>query len=642
MSGAAGKLSIKAGKHAALAGLIVLLVGYALSVQAASNAEPAAATVKVSEKFGISPAYSPPLRQPFDRNLYWGDLHLHSRLSMDAYIEGTRNLGQDDAYRFAMGETVIADNGVPARLSRPLDFLAVTDHSENMGLYVELANGNPQLTGSVVEKSWGGVLDLIGDLGLREAFLKIIGEYGPMPDLPDELQATIWENVARTADRFNRPGQFTTIIGYEWTAMITGDNLHRVVLYRDDADRVAKTIPANAQRNSDPENLWDALERYEDNGGQVLAIAHNGNLSNGRMFAPNRVNGKPLDKEYAQKRARWEPVYEVTQIKGDGEAHPNLSPTDEFAAFEKWDTTNVASNSPKEDWMLRYEYARSALLLGLQHEQTIGINPFKFGMVGGTDSHTGLSTTEEDNFFGKFRSSNPSPLRSNAPSHSTSGGNWEFGASGLTAVWAEENTRASIFDAIKRREVYATTGSRIGLRFFGGWHFSPSDITRHDYARNAYANGVAMGSDLPAENRSTAPGFLIHAMRDPYGANLDRIQVVKGWIDQNGIAQEKIYNVALSDDRKVDRNNKVKPLRSTVDLENARYSNSIGDAELATYWRDPDFNPALAAFYYVRVLEIPTPRWTTYDRAFYRTTLSKDTPLTVQDRAYSSPIWYRP
>ncbi len=592
------------------------------------------------ESTEVSP-YSPALREPTVNRLLWGDLHLHTKLSMDAYVNGTRRLGQEDAYRFAMGETVVADNGVPARLRRPLDFLAVTDHGENLGLYASIAAGDPKVAGSDIDRRWSEVLELVGELGLRGAFQTAIGKHGPLPPLPEEVLRSTWREVAALSDRYNQPGRFSTLTGYEWTSMVSGDNLHRVVLYRDDASLAGASLPVNAQLDPDPETLWAALARYEKTGGKVLAIAHNGNLSNGRMFAPTRLKGQPLTTAYAEARARWEPVYEVTQVKGDGESHPALSPEDAFSDFENWDEWNVAETAPKEPWMLRYEYARPALGEGLRHERELGVNPFRFGMIGSSDIHTALSTTAEDNFFGKFPTSEPSPERFAPEPGSNRHRNRELAAAGLTAVWARENTREAIFDALRRREVYATTGTRIGLRFFGGWNFVAADIHRPDYDRHGYRNGVAMGGELSQCSGDCAPAFLVHAARDPRGAFLDRIQIVKGWVEDDGVAREKIYDVALSDRRRR-QGDRVAEVGSSVDIEAATYSNSIGAPELAAWWRDPEFDPKHAAFYYVRVLEIPTPRWTTYDAAFYGSALPDDVPATLQERAYSSPIWYQP
>jgi hypothetical protein len=589
-------------------------------------------------------SYSPPLRQPAENNLYWGDLHLHTaNSSIDAYMQGTRLVGPAEAYRFAMGEEVVADNGVPAKLRRPLDFLAVTDHSENMGLYQRLDAGDPLIAGTKDAEIFTEFRELVEKYGLSGGYARMILGGKQMPDISEDLARSIWQEIATIADRHNRPGRFTTLIGYEWTALTGGDNLHRVVIYRDDADKVPKLLPIDASKDADPETLWAGLARYEEEtGGKVLAIPHNSNLSNGRMFSPTRANGEKFDLKYAEARARWEPLLEVTQVKGDSEAHPTLSPTDEFADFENWDRANIANTKAKEPWMLRYEYARNALLEGLRYEGSLGINPFKLGLIGASDIHTGLSTTEEDNYYGKFKMTSPSPDRIKGmmlgePTDPKAPRNWELGASGLTAVWAPENTRAAIFDALKRREVYATSGSRIRLRFFGGWNYAKGDIDRPDYARHGYRNGVPMGGDMPHRTGTAAPTFLVHAVRDPDGANLDRIQVVKGWIDAKGESQEKIYDVAMSDGRKPGQR-----VGSTVDVKKATYRNSIGDPELAAWWSDPDFDASQRAFYYVRVLEIPTPRWTTYDAAFFGFELPTEIPRTVQDRAYSSPIWYRP
>ncbi|MCB2077750.1 MAG: DUF3604 domain-containing protein [Novosphingobium sp.] len=628
-----------------LARVMALGAVAALSLAAAGSgkaSQSAATEMKRASATAARQPYSPPLRQPDENNLYWGDLHLHTNQSFDAYMQGNTQTSPEDSYRFAMGETVTADNGVEARLKRPLDFLAVTDHAQSMGLMTSIDRDDPLLAGTSVKERWTEIMRLVKEKGLREGMMASIRQNGMPPNLPDAVQRNVWKSVGATADRFYRPGLFTTLIGYEWTAMVDGDNLHRVVLYRDYADRTGQTMPFSAQDSNDPENLWAYLAGYEDKGGKVLAIAHNGNVSNGRMFASARFNGEPIDRKYAELRSRWEPVYEVTQIKGDGETHPSLSPTDEFADFETWDWGNVAETHPKAPWMLRHEYARSALIDGLLFERAIGANPFKFGMIGSTDSHTGLSTTAEDNFFGKFLNSEPRADRDKESMSGAHARNWELGASGLTAVWAPENTREAIFDALRRREVYATSGTRIRLRFFGGWRFAKGDIARADYARFAYLHGVPMGSDLPRAGSGGAPTFLIHAARDPDSANLDRVQVIKGWIDTEGERHEKIYDVALSDGRKVGRNGKVAPVGSTVDAKTATYRNDIGDPELATWWRDPDFQPGQPAFYYVRVLEIPTPRWTTYDAAQFGKAPDPAAPVSVQDRAYSSPIWYRP
>lgn len=588
--------------------------------------------------------YSPAVRSAGTTNLYWGDTHLHTRNSADAYTVGTHMISPDDAFRFAQGAELVSDNGVRARLRRPLDFLAVTDHAEYLGVFARLQRNDPALSKWPLGQEWAGYMRRGESVKLGSTFANAIQSSDPKYRLPRNIEATIWADVARTADRFYQPGRFTTFIGYEWTSMINGDNLHRVVLFKDGAETAAKVLPFSAQDSTDPEALWQALENYEkQTGGEVLAIAHNGNVSNGRMFAPTTVSGQPLTAAYARTRSRWEPVYEVTQMKGDGEAHPTLSPTDEFADFETWDEGNITLTAAKQPWMLQYEYARSGLKEGLRHEEKLGVNPFKFGMIGSTDSHTGLATTEEDNFFGKFPESSPQPDRTTNKMAGQLQQSWQLGSQGLAAVWAPENTREAIFAAFKRREVYATTGTRIKVRFFGGWDFKPDDVYRPDYDRIGYSKGVPMGGELMSAPAGKAPVFMVVAARDPENANLDRIQIIKGWLDAKGETHEKIYDVALSDGRKVDpRTGKAPAVGSTVDVKNATYANTIGDAELTAVWRDPDFDPRQRAFYYVRVLEIPKPRWTAYDAKFFKLNLPDEIPMTVQDRAYTSPIWYRP
>lgn len=586
--------------------------------------------------------YSPAVRQPVTR-LFWGDTHLHTVLSADANINGTR-LTAEDSYRFARGETVVADNGIAARLRQPLDFLAVTDHSEYLGVYAGLRAGDENLEGWKVGEQWSQMLaeNKLKELGT--AFANSIQSTDDALKVPESFRYNTWRSVAETADTFNEPDHFTAFAAYEWTSMVSGDNLHRVVIYRDGADTVSRQLPFTAQDSSDPEDLWQALAGYEEmTGGEVLAIAHNGNVSNGKMFAPETLRGKALDRDYAERRARWEPVYEVTQVKGDGEAHPTLSPTDEFADFETWDGGNITLTAPKEDWMLRYEYARSGLKEGLRHNSRVGANPFRFGMIGSTDSHTALSTAAEDNFFGKFVESEPDPDRATRKMSKMLQESWELGASGLAAIWAEENTREALFRAIKRREVYGTTGPRIRLRFFGGWAFDDDLQLQAGYAETAYRDGVPMGGELAPLAAEGAPRFLVVAEKDPNGANLDRIQIVKGWLDEDGETHEKIYDVALSDQRQPHpQTGAVRPLPSTVDVEAATYTNSVGAAALATVWTDPGFDPAQSAFYYVRVLEIEKPRWTTIDARYFDIEVPEEAPMTVKDRAYSSPIWYTP
>jgi hypothetical protein len=607
----------------------------ALSVSLFAKAEDASV---VEQK----PSYSTPVREHVS-NLYWGDLHLHTKLSADAYTMETR-LTSDEAYQFARGGTVTADNGMPVRLRRPLDFLAVTDHSEYLGVFAQLAADDPTLKGWKMGEEWQTLLREGRTTELAKAFANAIQTDAAEYQTPGPVRSGLWASAAAVADKYNEPGLFTAFVGYEWTSMISGDNLHRVVIYKDGAEVASKRVPFSAQDSTDPEDLWSALSAYEEStGGEVLAIAHNGNVSNGRMFSPTRLNGKPLDANYAAKRARWEPVYETTQIKGDGETHPYLSADDEFADYETWDEGNISLTQAKTPDMLQYEYSRSALKEGLRHEANLGVNPFKFGLIGSTDSHTGMSTTNEDNFFGKFAHDEPSADRTEKRMANQLQKIWKLVSSGLVAVWSEENTRESLFQAIKRREVYATTGTRIQLRFFGGWQFDAADVLRADFATLGYQKGVPMGGDLTRGANTHAPTFMVAASRDPDGANLDRVQIVKGWLDAQGNTQEKVFDVAWSAGRTIDaKTGKLASVGSTVDVANTTYSNSIGAAELATVWTDPEFNASQNAFYYARVLQIPTPRWTAYDAKYFGATIDLRAAMVTQDRAYSSPIWYTP
>ncbi|MEE8135041.1 MAG: DUF3604 domain-containing protein, partial [Gemmatimonadales bacterium] len=460
---------------------------------------------------------------------------------------------------------------------------------------------------------------------------------------------TIWSEFIQTAEAYNEPGRFSAMTGFEWTSMPSGNNLHRVVVFRDAADRTGRVLPFSLFDSEDPEDLWRYLATYEAaTGGQALAIPHNGNLSNGTMFPETTFSGNPIDRAYAQARMRWEPIIEVTQMKGDGETHPLLSPEDEFADYEKWDVGTIDGSAAKEDRMLQYEYGRSALKLGLKLGQQIGANPYKFGLSGATDTHTGLTTTREENYFGKYANTEPSSDRHNhevIPAEDpalrilTS----QELASGLTAVWARENTRAAIFDAMARKEVYATTGTRIRVRVFAGWDFEAAEVSRPDFASEGYTRGVPMGGDLREAPSGRVPRFMIRALRDPDGANLDRVQIIKGWLDANGETHERIYDVAVSDGRRIGDDGRARDaVGNTVDIATATFTNTIGDPVMTAYWEDPDFDSNEHAFYYVRVLEIPTPRWTTYDAAFFDIDLPDNVPPTIQDRAYTSPIWYTP
>jgi hypothetical protein len=459
-----------------------------------------------------------------------------------------------------------------------------------------------------------------------------------------------WDEMIDAAEQADDPGAFTALIGYEWTSNTGGNNLHRVVIFRDGADKASLVLPYTTLKpagSDNPHDLWEQLQAYEDRtGGQILALAHNGNLSNGIMFPTlDSFTGQPFNRAYAETRARWEPLYEVTQIKGDGEAHPFLSPNDEFADYENWDQGNLDLSVAKQDDMLQYEYARSGLQVGLQLEQRLGVNPYKFGMVGSTDSHTGLATAEEENFFGKHSGTEPSPDRYKHPMAQLGDKkyeSWDMVGSGYAAVWATENTREAIFDAMMRKETYATTGPRMLVRFFGGWEFTEQDALSRLPANLGYSKGVPMGADLPPNAGNGAPNFLVAALKDPLSGNLDRIQIVKGWLDESGERQEKVFDVAWSGDRRPGSDGKLPAVGNTVDVPNATWTNTIGAPELITVWTDPEFDPSVPAVYYARVIEIPTPRWTAYEAARFGITMPADVPMITQERAYTSPIWYTP
>jgi hypothetical protein len=597
--------------------------------------------------------YGPYLDIGYPQRVFWGDTHLHTSYSTDAGMIGNR-LGPDEAYRFARGEMVVASNGVRARLQRPLDFLVVADHAENLGLAPMIAEKNPDLlklefgkriANLVYDGKWGDAYTLWGD-GMASLKDPLKGN--------EALTRSMWQRLTASAEKFNEPGKFTALIGFEWTSSPAGNNLHRNVIFRDGKARADQIIPISNYDTQDPEELWKWMAAYEQKtGGRLLAIAHNGNLSNGLMFDDVTFTKKKLTKDYAQQRMRWEPVYEVTQMKGDGEAHPALSPNDEFANYGTWDKGGFGPE-PKQPDMLPLEYARAAYKRGLAYEQKLGANPFKFGMIGSTDSHTSLATTEEDNYFGKATpmepSNNPARFQDKITGYLQQPGgpdvtirHYKTLASGLAAVWATDNTREALWDALARKEVYATTGTRMIVRVFAGWDFKQEDVQRPDFAKTGYLRGVPMGGDLSKAPKGKSPKIMIRALRDVDGANLDRIQIIKGWLDSKGKMHEQVYDVLCADGRKINKKHRCKKsVGNTVNVKKATYTNSIGDALMMAYWKDPKFDPKQRAFYYVRVLEIPTPRWTTYDAAFFGVDLPKDVPASQQERAYTSPIWYTP
>jgi hypothetical protein len=636
-------------------GLLLLTAGtssvFAESAHDSIGVLPNAEGVRAGIK---APGYSPYSGRNYPTTVLWGDTHLHTNNSLDARAFGV-TLGPADAYRLARGDEITASRGERIRLTRPLDWLVVADHSDAMGAMKEIVAGNPDLMREPRLRDWNQRINQGGDEGLAatmeviETFAGITGE--SMPDIifdPDFV-GSVWEEYLRTAEEYNDPGTFTTLVGYEWTSTENGNNLHRNVIYRDGFDQARQMLPYTTSESFNPEDLWRWMAAYEEKtGGKLLALAHNGNVSNGLMFPEiNPETGRRLSRDYANTRMRWEPIYEVTQIKGDGESHPFLSPSDEFAGHDTlWDKGNLGP-IPKEQEMLKYEYAREALKTGLRLADRLGVNPYKFGLVGSTDSHTGLATAEEDNFFGKHSGKEPyagrwEALVGNFGDIKYYG--WEQVSSGYAAVWATENTREAIWDAMKRKEVYATTGPRMTVWFFGGWDFTMNDARARRPGMIGYSKGVSMGGDLARAPDGKAPSFLVAALKDPFSGNLDRIQIVKGWLDSDGETHEKVYDVVWGDAhaRQPDEDGKLPSVGNTVDVQNATWSNTIGDAELITVWTDPDFDQDQAAFYYARVIEIPTPRWTAYDAQRFGVTIDTRVPMEVVEKAYTSPIWYNP
>ncbi|MGA6924195.1 MAG: DUF3604 domain-containing protein [Desulfosarcina sp.] len=646
------KLSISS----VIVAVMVSLVALPACAAEQSNVGVAGAAQKadLEKVFPAKPLYSPYAGRNFPTRPFFGDTHLHTAFSMDAGAFGAR-LTPKDAYRFARGEEIASNTGQPVKLSRPLDFLVVADHSDGMGFFPQLMGGDPELLATDQGRRW---YDQIKGGKGADAALDIIRSFGkgqmpkgfPLPGT--KAYSSAWHQTIDAAEAYNDPGRFTAFIGYEWTSNAGANNLHRNVIFREDGTKASRVEPYTTLEplgSPNPVDLWKWMAGAEEkSGSEVLAIAHNGNLSNGLMFPMIEAFGKKLDKDYAETRARWERLYETTQTKGTGESHPYLSPNDEFAGFEIWDKGNLDGSVPKKKEMLQYEYAREAFKNGLLLEAKLGTNPYKFGLIGSSDAHTGLSAMAEENFFGKTAPQEPSPERMSKaffsdPKTGVTVMDWEVAASGYAAVWATENTRAALFDAMQRRETYGTTGTRMIVRFFGGWDYQPEDAHNRLPAAIGYAKGVPMGGDLNNAPKDKAPTFIAAALKDPIGANLDRIQIIKGWVDNKGKTQERIFDAAVSGGREINKDGRCEtPVGSTVDVAEATWTNTIGAPELITVWKDPDFDPAQQAFYYVRVLEIPTPRWTAYDAKRFGVKPPPDTRMTLQERAYTSPIWYTP
>ncbi len=640
---------------------MIMLVGSALCAVSIANSQQTSPS-SVSDigeirpadakKFYKEPGYSPYAGKHYPERPYFGDQHVHTGWSVDAGMSGA-TLSPTDAVRFARGEEVVSTSGQPVRLSRPLDWIVVSDHSDGMGTVAGIREGNPDMMTDATLKRWHDMMLSSQEEGSKATMELIDAQANKRlpPAITDPKFATsYWEQNTAIMEKYNDPGRFTAFIGYEWTSNAGGgNNLHRNVIYRDDKDLADKVLPMTTFVSENPEDLWKWMADWEKTtGGKLLAIPHNGNLSNGRMFELQMFMGGPMTKDWAEQRQQWEPLFEAIQMKGQSESHPSLSPKDEFAVgYELWDRGNLAQ-VPKKPGMLEHEYLREALKNGLKVEQQLGANPFKYGIAAGTDTHNGLTAAEEDSFFAKFVSAEPRPDRWNEDAIKFGDRvvkGWEMTAAGYTAVWATENTRAALWDAMKRRETYGTSGPRMVVRFFGGYDFAPGDAQSRNPAIAGYTKGVPMGGDLRKAQAGKAPTFLVAALKDPLSGNLDRIQIIKGWLDKSGNPQEKIFDVVWgdADKRKPGSDGKLPAVGNTVDLATATWTNTIGDPELITVWKDPEFDPSAKAFYYARVLEIPTPRWTAYDAAYFKVKIpDPKVPMITQERAFTSPIWYTP
>jgi hypothetical protein len=601
-------------------------------------------------------------------NVYFGDTHLHTSYSPDAFLMRNDTADPDTAYRYAKGLPVVHPyHKARIQIGTPLDFLVVSDHAEFMGVIPALLTGNPLVANTETGKRYRKMFD---EGRQMEVFGELIGQVNGVtplnPDLyNDQINSEVWDAIMDAADRHDEPGKFTAFMGWEWSSTPNGNNLHRVVVMKEGKEKGSQFIPYNALESDKPEDLWKFLEQTSSRtGAHFLAIPHNSNISGGLMFNLQDSYGAMITPDWAETRIKWEPIVEVTQIKGDSETHPSLSPTDEFADYETYEHLIIAEGAEAESMFTdsflasldegarEYvvanqnqvekagDYVRSALKRGLIIEERIGANPYKFGMIGSTDSHTAMSSAEENNFHGKMAIDSTPGTKSEEIIPGTPG--WEMGAAGMVAVWATENSRESLFDAMQRKEVYATTGPRIKLRFFGGYDFKSKDLQK-DFVAIGYAKGVPMGGDLNKASRRKAPVFIVHAMKDPAEANLDRLQIIKGWVDDDGLPQEKIYDIAWSDGREADADGKLPAVGNTVDIATGQYANSIGDTQLEAVWKDPDFNRKQRAFYYARVIQIPTPRHTLFDAIALGINVEETgRPATIQERAYSSPIWYTP
>ena len=586
------------------------------------------------------------------KNVYFGEQHMHTRNSFDAFTIGV-TATWEDAYRFGRGEEIaLSTTGEKMKRRTPYDFVAITDHSEYYGVLWQLVDPKNPLSKSEFAKQLAkmktdpkaagpAVQKLIQTLVQNEPMLEYV---------TPELRRTMWQKFIETADKFNDPGKFTALYAYEWTSIPNGANMHRNVFFKDKPARA----PFSSFDSVLPEDLWTYLETQRTQEGiEVFAIPHNSNVSDGWMFSGRKFIGTPKDKVYASRNygaqidARYaerqnanEPLFEIHQTKGNSEAHPWLSPNDEFSNFEPFPSL-ISLGTPSQ---IKGGFYRQGLVEGMKLESEVGHNPYKMGVVGGADVHSGYQGNEEWDWKGAHGALDDTPQKRLNPVPNATGENgFTVSSAGATAVWAEENTRAGIWNGMKSKETYGTTGTLIRLRFFGGWKYSKKLVDDKNFVEKAYKGGVPMGQDLP-EKAGKAPRFAIWAQKDPESGNLDRIQIVKGWSNpRTGFPAEKIYDVAWSDGRKVDaKTGKLPAVGNTVDIKKAIYTNDIGDTQLSVVWTDPDFDPAIKAVYYVRVLEIPTPRWSTYDAVKLGVDPPTGVPATIQERAYSSPIWYTP
>ena len=632
-------------KHAAVFAAFGAGTGLAALMSIPGTTDRVEATTSTAQEGG----YLADANRKYPERVLWGDEHVHTGWSVDAGVSGAV-LSPEDAVRFARGETVKSNTGQMAKLERPHDWIAVTDHSDGMGTIQEMLAANPEFMADPTIKKWHDMMGQ-GPQQAMAATIELVRAQAtrtmPKAFMDEKWVKSAWQKTVDIMEKYNEPGKFTAFISYEWTSnALSGENLHRNVIFRDNADKTRSLSPLTTWDSGDPAKLWTWLANYETTtGGKVLAIPHNGNLSNGRMFEEQQYDGKPLTREWVEARARWEVLLELYQFKGQGEAHPKLSPNDEFANYDLWDTGNLAGKT-KTPEMIRTEYWREALKSGLRLQATFGTNPFKLGAAGGTDTHTGMSAPEEDNFWGKLKTSEPSAERWDhlfQKEQSYVRKDWTLSAAGYTGVWATANTREAIWDAMKRRETYATSGPRFTLRFFGGYHYTAADAQADRIVPAGYSKGVPMGGDLRAAQASQVPTFLIAAMKDPRGGNLDRVQIVKGWVDSAGKTHEAIFNVVWSEPgRRKLSGGKLTPVGDTVDVATATYKNTIGAPTLVGRFRDPNFDPNQRAFYYARVIEIPTPRWTAYDSVRFKVKMAPEVPMKHQERAVSSPIWYNP